>query len=163
VLTADADTTLHSSTGRNYSPGMAVDRDSQGNPITDSAWNAAKSVAQPELTIWLPGTYTLSRIELIPGFAKSRSDAHGDRWPKNNRLKSLRLMFPDGSNQSAQFADSATWRYETIALSPEPSVDHFTIKVEDVYRPDPRYQRSYGDTCLSDVRVWGYPTSGAEE
>ena len=156
-LRAESSSVLRSPSGRDYGPHLAVDRDEAARSVTDTAWNARSGDLRPSLQIWLPGTFVITRVDLIPGYAKRRSDQHGDRWIRNNRLKTFRLMFPDGIDERIKLEDSTSWGYCSVDLKEEHRADHFTIRVEEVFRAEARYRRSYGDTCVSDVRVWGYP------
>lgn len=104
--------------------------------------------------------FTVERIALIPGYAKSQTT-----WTENNRVKSLLVVvhtLPDCSPPENEWAvhrlllqdDSRVQEFElpweSVGLCEYPMKKEIWLKIEDVY-PGTKYH----DTCISEFIVAG--------
>ncbi len=120
----------------------------------DTAWaEGAPGNGEGEwLEIRLPGTYQLTRVELIPGFDKVRADAYGDRWTLNNRVTAARLEFDHGSSTHVNF-DANLRDFQGVNLRPPIRTQSVRITITGTKRGT---KQDWHDACVSEVRLYGY-------
>jgi hypothetical protein len=85
-----------------YSAGNITDGDPQ------TAWRAAGDGRGVTLTLTLPSPVHLTRVGLIPGYAKVDPSNGVDRFPENRRVREVRWRFDDGTTFDQRFGDSPT-------------------------------------------------------
>jgi hypothetical protein len=122
-----------------FDPGYALDRD----PATSWVEGVAGSGIGEQLKLVFPQPISLTRLGVDIGFDRDESIFYA-----NNRVRRVRLIFSDGSAQSADFLDQRGIQYVPI---PNISTTSVVIVIEDVYRGS-----TYDDTPIAEVEVWGY-------
>jgi hypothetical protein len=91
--------------------------DAAGNPITYSAgnltdgdrqtaWRVAGDGRGETVTLTLPSAVHLTKVGLIPGYAKVDPSNGVDRFPENRRVREVRWRFDDGTTVDQRFADT---------------------------------------------------------
>jgi hypothetical protein len=116
-----------------YFPGNA------GDGHRGTAWAVPKGPGE-WIRVELGEPKEVSRIGVIPGYAKS-----GDLWRKNNRVRTARLDFSDGSSQTATFQDKQEMQW--ISIKPR-TVKWLKLTVQSVYAGS-----KWNDTCISEIAV----------
>jgi hypothetical protein len=128
--------------------------DAAGNPITYSAgnltdgdrqtaWRVAGDGHGETVTLTLPSAVHLTRVGLVPGYAKVDPSNGVDRFPENRRVREVRWRFDDGTTVDQRFADApdlqetdvdTTTRSVTIeVLSSRPGTpDHDYLPISEV-------------------------------
>jgi hypothetical protein len=74
-----------------------------GDPTT--AWRVSGDGIGVEIVLDLGGTFNVTRVGLIPGYAKFDADSNVDRFFENRRITSVVWDFADGSSVTQAFAD----------------------------------------------------------
>jgi hypothetical protein len=85
-----------------YSAGNVTDGDPQ------TAWRAAGNGRGVTLTLTLPSPVHLTRVGLIPGYAKVDPSNGVDRFPENRRVREVRWRFDGGTTVDQRFGDTPT-------------------------------------------------------
>lgn len=120
-----------------YAAGNLTDGDRQ------TAWRVAGAGRGETITLTLPSTVHLTRVGLIPGYAKVDPSNDVDRFPENRRVREVRWRFDDGTTVDQRFADTpdmqetevdATTRSVTIeVLGSRPGTpDHDYLPISEV-------------------------------
>jgi hypothetical protein len=120
-----------------YSAGNLTDGDPQ------TAWRVAGDGRGETITLTLASAAHLTRVGLIPGYAKVDPSSGADRFPENRRVREVRWRFDDGTTVDQRFADSrdlqetevdTTTRSVTIEiLSTRPGTpDHDYLAISEV-------------------------------
>jgi hypothetical protein len=120
-----------------YSAGNLTDGDQQ------TAWRVAGDGRGETITLTLASAAHLTRVGLIPGYAKVDPSNGADRFPENRRVREVRWRFDDGTIVDQRFADSrdlqetevdTTTRSVTIEiLSTRPGTpDHDYLPISEV-------------------------------
>ena len=122
-----------------FDPGNALDRD----PATSWVEGVAGPGIGEQLKLGFPRMISLTRLGIDIGFDRDEPIFYA-----NNRLRRVRLIFSDGSTQSADFVDQRGIQYISI---PNISTTSVVIDIEDVY-----HGSKYDDTAIAEVEVWGY-------
>jgi hypothetical protein len=128
--------------------------DAAGNPISyavgnltdgdrQTAWRVAGDGRGETITFTLPSAVHLSRVGLVPGYAKVDPSNRVDRFPENRRVREVRWRFDDGTTVDQRFADTpemqetevdTTTRSVTIeVLASRPGTpDHDDLPISEV-------------------------------
>ena len=122
-----------------YDPGNALDR----NPATAWVEGAIGPGVGEQLVLTFPRPVTLVRLGFDIGFDRD------DRiFAANNRVRSAKLLFSDGSVQRVEFLDQRGMQYPSFAGV---TTSKLTVVIDAVY-PGTKYD----DTCIAEVQIWGY-------
>jgi serine/threonine-protein kinase len=146
-LRADAPSWREPAGRTSYEPALMVDGD------LDTAWNAEGGVGSRFTVSW-PGRRTVTRVELIPGYYKTRDDRVGDRFAFNRVLRDVVATFSDGTRVEHSFARAPT--FQELPLPGPVHASSFTVEVRSWY-PGEAPNQSIADLCVSEVRVYGRP------
>ena len=102
-----------------YSAGNITDGDPQ------TAWRAEGNGRGVTLTLSLPSPVHMTRVGLIPGYAKVDPSNGVDRFPENRRVREVRWRFDGGITVDQRFGDSPTM--QDIAV--DTTTSSVTIKI----------------------------------
>ena len=109
----------------------APGQDSAGNPFTyepdkaidgrpDTAWRCDHDGAGQTLTIRFPGTVSVRKIGIVPGFAKTDPYDGTDRYPQGRRISAVRYSFDDGSEIPQQLNVDPSFRgVQSVTFQPK--------------------------------------------
>ncbi|MCW2782037.1 MAG: hypothetical protein JWR35_2486 [Marmoricola sp.] len=75
-----------------YGVGHAIDDQ------TDTAWRCDGSAVGQKIVLDLGRSQPIGEVGLVPGYAKTDSESHVDRYAQNNRITKVRWTFDDGSS-----------------------------------------------------------------
>ena len=124
-----------------YLPEYAVD----GTLV--KAWGVRGKGIGEWIKIIFPSSRTITRIGIVPGYAKSHP-RYGNLFRLNNRVKDVRLEFSDGSSVQFTFTDTESMQY--INLDPPVQSQYVKIIIESIYRGT-----KWNDTLISEIEIWG--------
>ncbi len=125
-----------------YEPGNAIDGD-----IT-TTWRTPGPGIGERLTLTLPGTTSITRIGLVPGYAKVDEADGTNRFTQNRRIRSVRWLFADGTEVVQDFEPRPEFQFtEVAATSP-------TVVVEILATSEPG-DRDFA--AISEIEVHGTP------
>lgn len=105
-----------------YEPALVAD----GDPAT--AWRCSGNGRGAALRILLDETRTISRVGLIPGYAKTDPVDGTDRYAQNRRLVRVRWTFSDGTSLVQVLSTDPKDR--RMQSTPVPSVDASSVRLE---------------------------------
>ena len=133
-----------------FEPGNAIDGK------LDTAWRVEGDGASTGAFLMLDfGTdFTLTDVQIVPGYAKQDPCAAVYWFPLNRRVKQVRLDFSDGSTASGDLQDAAT--YQSIPFSPV-RAKWVKITILDTYPAPSQAQGGRDYTPISDVKIIGTP------
>lgn len=139
--TAEASSNLPADRFGQYDGASAID----GQPET--AWTEAADGdgIGESLTISLPGTITITRVGVLPGW-----DHPDGYWTLNNRLQRATLRFSGGEAVTIDLLDTAEMQFYDVGPFRASSVE---LVIEGVFKGT-----TYEDTCIGEVAVWGLVT-----
>jgi hypothetical protein len=141
--TTSASSHLPTDQGGQYQSWMATDG------RLDSSW--VEGVAGAGVGEWLlltfPGEIEVHSISLDVGY-----DRDADIFFKNNRIKTVTLVFSNGESLQLGFADERGMQTVPLVRAPGPNIETTTVQVviDEVF-PGTKYD----DTCLAEIEVWG--------
>ncbi len=117
---------------------------------TETAWaEGVGGVGINEyITVSFRKNYIVTKIGMIPGYAKVMNDKYGDRFLKNPRIKKAQFYFSDNTVQEMEFKDSREMQYKV--LLPGIRTGFVRIVIEEVYPGE-----EWDDTSISEIEVWG--------
>jgi hypothetical protein len=124
-----------------YDAANVLDR----NPST--AWRAKGSGRGAEVAIRLPAPAHITKVGLIPGYAKTDPISGKDRFGENRRIREVRWHFSDGTAIGQRFQDRPTM--QQIAVD----VTAIWVLVEVVATVPGDPDHDY--TSISDVSIVG--------
>jgi hypothetical protein len=122
-----------------FDPGNILDHD----PVTSWVEGVAGPGIGEQLVLGFSRPISVMRIGLDVGLDRDETIFYA-----NNRVRSVRLIFSDGSTQSVEFRDQRGIQYVSIA---DVTTSSIAIVIADVY-PGSKYD----DTPIAEVEVWGY-------
>jgi hypothetical protein len=93
---------------------------------------------------------TVTQLRVVAGYEKVDEVDH---WPTNNRLRSFRVEFSDGSAQTCEVQDIRG--YQTVELTPTMST-FVRVVVLSVYPYQMIYGSGWDDLCVGEMNPWGY-------
>jgi hypothetical protein len=99
--------------------------DAAGNPVSYSAanmvdgdpqtaWRSPGDGRGETVTLSLPSAAHLTRVGLIPGYAKVDPSNGIDRFPENRRVREVRWRFDDGTTVEQRFSDSPSMQWTAV-------------------------------------------------
>jgi hypothetical protein len=86
-----------------------------GDPAT--AWRLAGDGLGMEIVLDLGGTFHVTSVGLIPGYAKVDPTGDIDRFAENRRITSVRWDFADGSSVTQTFTESPTLQWLDVDVT----------------------------------------------
>jgi len=100
-----------------------------------------------------PAEVTVTRLSVIPGYLKMSNNK--DRWLQNGRLKTVEIVFDDGTSILHTFADQKT--YQDVRLEKPKKTRSVTVIIKDVYpgQSGPNWTLAE-DTSVSEMHIFGY-------
>ena len=133
-----------------FEPGNAV----AGDPNT--AWRVEGDGASTGAYLMLDWVtdFTVSDVQLVPGYAKKDPCAGVEWFPLNRRVKKVRLDFSDGSTANGDLQDAAS--YQSVHFSPV-RAKWVKITILDTYPAPPQSQGGRDYTPIGDVKIIGTP------
>lgn len=143
---ASASSYLPASAYNDYIPSNVIDG------LSSTCWceNALGNGKGEWINLAFPKEITVISLGIIPGYDWFGSDAIGDRFYLNLRLKKARLYFSDGSSQIIEPSD--TRRMQNIRINPV-KTSYIKLVIEEVYESSAKYD----DLCISEIKVQGIP------
>lgn len=87
---------------------------------------------------------TVSKIVIINGNARTN-----ESYTQNGRLKTARLVFPDGKEEKINLADEYSVTGQTVVLPTPVAAKGVRLYIEAVYKGS-----KYADTCVSEVSFY---------
>ena len=125
-----------------YEPGNAIDGD-----IT-TTWRTPGPGSGERLTLTLPGPTSITRVGLVPGYAKIDEADGTDRFTQNRRIRSVRWLFADGTGVVQDFEPRPELQFtDVVTTSP-------TVVVEILATTEPG-ERDFA--AISEIEVHGTP------
>jgi hypothetical protein len=91
-----------------YSAANMVDGDPQ------TAWRMPGDGRGETVTLTLPSAAHLTRVGLIPGYAKVDPSNGVDRFPENRRVREVRWRFEDGTTIEQRFSDRPRMQWTAV-------------------------------------------------
>lgn len=119
-----------------------------GNPTT--AWRVEGAGKQVRLVLTLDGERAVTRVGLIPGYAKTDSKSHADRFEENGRVTGVSWEFDGGLSRSHVIA-RPTREWAWLPLDEPVRTKTVTLVLEES-QPGTREGRT---TAISEVAVIG--------
>jgi hypothetical protein len=116
-----------------------------GDPST--AWRVKGSGRGAVLAIRLPAPARITRVGLIPGYAKSDLTSGSDRFGQNRRIREVRWHFSDGTVIGQRFQDQPTMQRIAVGVT----ASWVLIEVVATVPGDP----DHDNTAISDVSIVG--------
>lgn len=111
-----------------------------GNPGTAWIEGASDSGIGEKIFFKSSSEQKVSHLQIMNGYCKSE-----DLYMKNNRVKSIRIVFSDGTSIDRTLSDKYA-NYDLIVLTEPVFCNEFYIEITDVYRGT-----HYDDTCISEI------------
>jgi Zn-dependent protease with chaperone function len=124
-----------------YDAGNVLD----GDPST--AWRVGGDGRGATVDLELPATARITRVGLVPGYAKTDPATGRDRFAENRRIRAVRWHFGDGTVVEQRFQDRPAMQRIAVDVT----TDSVAIEVVATVPGDP--DRDY--TAISDVSVVG--------
>jgi len=125
-----------------YEPALVLDDD----PST--AWRCPGNGEGQRLTLTLAAPSTVSKVALVPGYAKTDPSDETDRYAQNRRLTKVRWVFDDGVSIEQELDPST--RLRDLQAMPLPDVRTTKIVIEILSSSDaPRNSVAIGSVVLS--------------
>lgn len=119
--------------------------------LTSTCW--ADGVVGDGVGQWVKLTFprevTVSRLGMIPGYDRY-SEAIGDRFYLNLRVKKARVEFSDGTTHEVTFADDRKMQYIEL---PETRTSYVKLIIQEVYTKNAKDK----DLCISEIEIQGIP------
>jgi serine/threonine protein kinase len=113
----------------------------------ETAWGTPGNGVNQTLTITLPGAVRVTRIGLIPGYAKVDRCDQADRFFENRRVRAVRYVFlTDGSTQTQTFEDRSAAQFVDVDVV----TDSVQIEILETTQPGTRDR-----TAISEVEILG--------
>ncbi len=119
-----------------YAPKNAVD----GRP--DTAWLVPNRGSGEWLEVHFRGRAEIAEVGIIPGYDKRRDDDYGDRWYKNNRVRTLLIRW-DGGEKRVELRDDRVMQWVEI---PPIEVEWIRLEIISV-----RAGVRWNDTAMAEV------------
>lgn len=91
----------------------------------------------------------VTELRIVAGYQKV---VGWDRWPVNNRLRSFRVEYSDGSSEVHEVLDQRDWQIVKLKGTWTTSV---RIVILSVYPYQTIGPNGWNDTCISEIHVWG--------
>ena len=85
---------------------------------------------------------TVNHIQILNGYCKTR-----DLYQKNNRVKTINIIFPDGTTIRKSLTDAYA-EYQLLVFDSPIVCDEFSIEIQEVYNGS-----KYNDTCISEILI----------
>lgn len=104
-----------------------------GDPRT--AWRVPGDGLGVTVTVTLPSSARLSRVGLIPGYAKVDPKSGVDRFPQNRRISEVRWHFDDGTTVDQRFADKPSMQRTAVDVT----TSSVTIEIVTTRPGDPHH------------------------
>ncbi len=100
-----------------------------------------------------PVEYQVTRLSVIPGLLKMDGDK--DRWLQNGRLKTVKVVFDDGTTVSHTFQDQKN--YQDILFATPVKAKTITVVIVEAYPGQSGATWTAAqDTSVSEMHVFGY-------
>lgn len=133
-----ATTTLPSDGSNTYGAYNLIDEDNS------TAWveGADDSGIGQKITFKADSPQTINHIRIMNGYCKSQ-----EVYQKNNRVKSVNIIFSDGTTVRKSLAD-VYGEYQFLYFDSPIVCDEFTIEIQEVYSGS-----KYNDTCISEIQI----------
>jgi hypothetical protein len=155
LSTASASASSYSSYGYDangkkftYEPDKAIDG------LVGTAWRCDGSGVGQWLRINFRRTVTLTRIGIVPGFAKTDPRDSTDRYAQNRSISAVQYNFDDGSTFRQNFNTSASVRSAQTMDLPGVSTSQVTITILDSVPGEiTNGQRALEQVAISEVVV----------
>jgi hypothetical protein len=141
VASVAASTYTYTTGPASYEPRNAVDGD------RSTGWQVSNGGVGERIRLDLGGVVRLHRIGVVPGYDKVVADRFGDRWPLNNRVSDVRIMW-DGGSMIGHFHDGRDMQWIDLGDVTTPWV---TIEIARIY-PGSRWN----DTVISEIECEGW-------
>ena len=97
------------------------------------------------------GDREVTEIKLVPGLWKERNDKFGDRWPLNNRLKEITLLFSSGASVNASLPDRRGWHH--VVFNPPQRATWVRVIIKGVHPGYNRKGKHIRDSGISEIQV----------
>jgi hypothetical protein len=123
-----------------YGVGHAIDDQ------TDTAWRCDGSAVGQKIVLDLGSSQPIGEVGLVPGYAKTDSESHVDRYAQNNRITKVRWTFDDGSSVVQNLSGNPTDRSLQAVRVPKTDSATVTLQILAVTN-GPR-----NTTAISDVQ-----------
>lgn len=85
---------------------------------------------------------TVKHIQILNGYCKSR-----DLYQKNNRVKTINIIFSDGTTIRKSLKDVYA-EYQLLVFDSPVVCDELSIEIQEVYTGS-----KYNDTCISEILI----------
>lgn len=133
-------------------PGVDCRPSSAYDGDVETAWceGVAGDGSGESLTVTFNGgPYKVTRILIVAGYDKVRSDKHGDRWTLNNRPRKVRVALGGAFYECA--VNPENHGFQSLSFPGSSQVEGVTLFFDDVLKGT---AKTDSDLCISEIQVY---------